>query len=113
MRNLNDGQIFLSLEVRTYWEMTESQNGAELVKEIPTVDPWMKPTYTSETSSEPETGGVDESILEVVLLVFMWAGSLLRDTQIVSPSKLTNRLSVKGGAGTEIENIAACEVPAT
>ena len=47
MRNLNDGQIFLSLEVRTYWEMTESQKGAELVKEIPTVDPWMKPTYTS------------------------------------------------------------------
>ena len=36
---------------------------------------------------------------------FSVGGSLLRDTQIVSPSKLTNQLSVKGGAGTEIENI--------
>lgn len=95
--------------------MTESQNGAQLGKEIPTVDLQMKPTYPSETLQKPVPSlTLEEQVrvfLEVVLFVLLQAGSLLRDTQIVSPSKLTNQLSVKGGAGTEIENIAACEVP--
>lgn len=53
----------------------------------------------------------------MVLFCFLWASLLLRETQIVSPSKLTNQLSVKDEAGVEIDffkkSVTACEALST